>query len=98
MNFITEENRIYLNDENGRLIAEVVFPALSDTTVNITRTFVDESLRGQGVAGKLMEAAAKQLRAQKKKAVLTCPYAVKWFEKNSDFSDVVSGADISTTK
>ena len=98
MNFIAEENRIYLNDENGELVAEVLFPALSDTTVDITRTFVDESLRGQGVAGKLMGAAARQLRAQGKKAVLTCPYAIKWFEKNSDFSDILSGADISTIK
>lgn len=38
-----------------------------------------------------MEAAAKQLRETDKKAVLTCSYAVKWFEKHPEYSSVVKG-------
>lgn len=83
MNFIIEENKIFLNDENGKIIAEVNFPPLNENTVNINSTFVDTSLRGQGIAGKLMEAVAEKLRKDGRKAVFSCSYAVSWFEKNA---------------
>jgi hypothetical protein len=96
VDFIKEDNRIYSLDENGKLIAEITFPNLSDTRVNIDHTFVDDSLRGRGVAAKLVLAAAETIRARKKKAVVTCPYAVKWFQKNQNFSDILEKTDIST--
>lgn len=89
MKFQTEEGRIYLDGEDGKPRAEVCFPAEDGTTVNITHTFVDDSLRGQGVAGKLMEAAAGELRRRGKKARLTCPYAVKWFALHPEQRDVL---------
>lgn len=89
MNFIEKEDRIVLLNEEGNVIAEVTFPAVDGQTVDINRTFVDDCLRGQGVAGKLMEAAAEHLRASGKKAVLTCSYAVKWFGKHPEYADVV---------
>lgn len=89
MEFTYNQNQIAVFDENNRVIAEVTFPDVDADTVNIDHTFVDDSLRGQGVAGKLMEEAAGYLRRQEKKAVLTCSYAVKWFEKHPEFADVV---------
>lgn len=90
MDFKHEPNRIYLVDDTGSLLAEVTFPAVSDSVVNINHTFVDDSLRGQGVAAQLLKAAADALRAGQKKAVPTCSYAVKWFEKNPDYADVLA--------
>lgn len=89
MEFTYNKNQIALYDADNRMIAEVTFPDVDANTVNIDHTFVDDSLRGQGVAGKLMEAAAGYLRKQKKKAVLTCSYAVKWFGKHPEYDDVV---------
>ena len=89
MNFIYNQNQISCYDPNGKLLAEVTFPDTDAHTVAINHTFVDESLRGQGVAGQPMEAAANHLRSQNKKAVLTCSYAVKWFEKHPEYDDVV---------
>lgn len=77
--------------QEGRLTAEVTFPDVDTDTVNIDHTFVDDSLRGQGVAGQLMKAAAEQLRSQNRKAVLTCSYAVNWFGKHLEYQDVVKG-------
>ncbi|WP_246240676.1 GNAT family N-acetyltransferase [Anaerocolumna sedimenticola] len=88
-----ESNRIYLNDENGNMIAEVTFPAISENAVNIDHTYVDDSLRGQGIAGKLMEEVVKQLKEENKKANLTCSYAVKWFEKNIQYRDLLLSKD-----
>lgn len=89
MEFTYSKNQVALFDENNHVIAEVTFPDVDADTVDIDHTFVDDSLRGQGVAGKLMEAAAKYLREQNRKAVLTCSYAVKWFEKHPEYSDVI---------
>ncbi len=89
MNFIHEHNRIYLEDNNGKVIAEVTFPSVRVDVVNINHTFVDGSLRGQGIAGKLMEETADQLRKEGKRAVLTCSYAIAWFEKNEQFNDLI---------
>lgn len=89
MNFITENNRIYANDENGKLIAEVTFPEAAENRVDINHTFVDDSLRGQGVAGQLLELAVKELRASGRKATASCSYAVKWFEKHPEEADLL---------
>lgn len=90
MNFIHENNKIYLNDENKHMIAVVTFPKIADNTVNIDHTYVDASLRGQGVASKLMEEAVAQLRENNLKAKLSCSYAVKWFQEHPECSDVVA--------
>lgn len=90
MEFQKEHNRIYLQDENGRLVAEVTFPKASENIVEISRTFVDESLRGQGIAGKLILATANTLREDGRKVVPTCSYAKKWFEKNPEYQDILA--------
>lgn len=89
MNFISESNRIYLNNEAGITTAEVLFPDTDMNTVTITHTFVDDSLRGQGIAGLLMQAAANQLRRDNKKAVPACSYAAAWFQKHPEYQDIL---------
>lgn len=49
MPFILTENRIAYVQE-GQLLAEATFPEFAPGVVNIDHTFVDEALRGQGVA------------------------------------------------
>ena len=49
MEFQREPGRIYAEEE-GRVIAEVTFPD-RDGAADIDHTFVDDTLRGQGVAG-----------------------------------------------
>lgn len=85
MNFIHEKERIYMNDENGKTIAEITFP-VKDGVATIEHTFVDESLRGQGVAGKLTEEAAKQILSSNNRIAATCSYAVKWLEKHPEYN------------
>lgn len=89
MDFLHERGRIYLADDTGRTVAEVLFPAESDGTVDITHTAVDSSLQGQGVADRLIEAVAEQLRSQHKKTRLTCSYAVKWFSRHPEYKDLI---------
>jgi predicted GNAT family acetyltransferase len=88
MDFKYENDRIYMENEKGECLAEVTFPEVSQNKVNVNHTYVDRSLRGQGVADKLMTALAKDLKKNNKKAVATCSYAVDWFEKHPEFKDV----------
>lgn len=87
MDFICQPNRIYATDASEKLLAEVTFPARGGKVVEITHTFVDESLRGQGVAGKLMEALVQKLREESKTAVPVCSYAVQWFSSHPEAAD-----------
>lgn len=86
LDFIYDHEKIYLADKAENILAEILFPRIDNFTVDITHTFVDPSLRGQGVAGKLTEALAKRLARSGKKAKLTCPYAVKWFKEHKEYA------------
>lgn len=90
MTFMYEPNRIFHNDTNGCTLAEVTFPAVNENTVNINHTFVDDSLRGQGVASQLLEAAAAQIARDGKQVIPTCSYAVKWFEKHPEYQNILA--------
>ncbi len=89
MDFQINNSQIALYDAENNLLAEVTFPEVDVNTVDVNHTFVDDSLRGQGVAGKLMEALAVWLQSQNKKAVLTCSYAQVWFERHPEHSSLV---------
>jgi predicted GNAT family acetyltransferase len=90
MKFIQEASKIYLNDDQNHMIAVVTFPRISEGVVAIDHTFVDPSLRGQGVAGKLMEAAVAYFRSENLKVKPTCSYAVKWFEEHPEARDLLA--------
>ena len=90
--FNIADNRIFMNDENGKTIAEVTFPNLDDNTIIIDHTFVDDSLRGQGIAAKLMLEVIKYAKENNKNIKATCSYALMWFEKNKDeYKDLYIG-------
>jgi predicted GNAT family acetyltransferase len=76
-------------EENGEILAEVCFPALEDNLVDLCHTYVSDKLRGQGMAGRLMERAAEELRKTNRRAVLTCSYAIKWFSEHEGYDDIL---------
>lgn len=84
MNWKYEKGRIYSVDENNDLMAEVTFVFKENGEVTIDHTYVNPVLRGQGVAGKMMEVVAEYLRENKLKASATCSYANAWLKKNRE--------------
>lgn len=83
MEFKIEENRIYY-EKDGKILAEIEFEKIGENTYNIYHTFVDESLRGQGVASKLVEKAVEEITNKNGKVEATCSYAKAWLEKNKN--------------
>ena len=49
-----------------------------------------EALRGQGTAGRLMTDVARYARARNLKIYPVCSYAVAWFRRNPDYSDILA--------
>ena len=92
MEFRTYKNRIVLVDDEEQALAEIDFPAMEEEpgTVEITHTYVDESLRGRGLAGKLMARLITYLERNQLKAYPSCSYAVDWFEKHSEAAHLLS--------
>lgn len=88
MEFQRENGRIYA-ERDGKLIAEITFPEENGVAV-IDHTFVDDSLRGQGVAGRLVRAAADQIRSENKKARAVCTYARAWFDRHPEETDLLA--------
>ena len=92
MEFRTYKNRIVLVDDEEQALAEIDFPAMEEEpgTVEITHTYVDESLRGRGLAGKLMTRLITYLERNQLKAWPSCSYAVDWFAKHSEAAHLLS--------
>ncbi len=82
LSFQNEKTRIYALDGAGKLIAEITFPMTEPGVYCIDHTFVDGSLRGQGVADQLVRAALEQIRKNGGTPAATCSYAAAWLAKH----------------
>lgn len=91
MNWKYENGRIYSTNENNELEAETTFIYKENGEITIDHTFVNPALRGQNVAGKMMEVVCEYLKENGLKTSATCPYANAWLKKHRDaYSDIVS--------
>ena len=82
MKLTREATRVYALNEDGTLVAEITFPMTAPGVYTIDHTFVDASLRGQGAAGQLVQAAVEQIKENGGQVQATCSYAVGWLEKH----------------
>lgn len=97
MDWKYEKGRIYFENEAGELMAEATYETMLNGELNIDHTYVNPSLRGQGVADKMMVAVADYLRKEGKKAMATCSYANIWFKKNEEcYGDIIATDDEQT--
>lgn len=90
MNWNYEEGRIF-GVIDDKVMAETTYYFTDKDKIVIDHTFVDPSLRGQGVAGKMMEVVAQYLRDNNIKASATCSYANAWLKKHREtYADIIS--------
>ena len=93
MDFQRGDHRIYTRSEQGKTVAEITFPRVAEGKVDINHTFVDHSLRGQGVADQLVRAAVNELREKDLKCEVSCSYAKQWFEDHPECADLLCAQD-----
>ena len=77
-------------EQHGRRIAELTYGRTSAGVANIDHTEVDVSLRGQGVARLLLDAAVRWARETHAQLSATCSYAAAQFARDSSLSDVLA--------
>ena len=80
MEYITEKHRIYVVD-NGEDVGEVTFPERNGVYV-INHTYVDDRLRGQGIAAELVRRAVEEIERRGGRLEATCSYAQLWLARN----------------
>ncbi|MGQ7185759.1 GNAT family N-acetyltransferase [Escherichia sp. HC-CC] len=68
-------NKFYINDEQGKQIAEIVFVPTGENLAIIEHTDVDESLKGQGIGKQLVAKVVEKMRREKRKIIPLCPFA-----------------------
>lgn len=90
MAFLQEPGRFFMNDASGSLVAEVTFQSIDNgTAYALDHTFVDPSLRGQGIAGKLVAAVVTLARSEHKTIEPLCTYARHAFATHPEYADVL---------
>ncbi|MBJ7688076.1 N-acetyltransferase [Weissella confusa] len=88
MEFTKEPGRLF-HETAGELDAEILFPAINDgQTWSIDHTYVNPSLRGQGIAGQMLA----EVVAMAEEAGVTlrpvCSYARKAFFMNPEYQKI----------
>ena len=91
MEYFYEKERIYLKNEEDKIVGYVLFTNIGEKVVEISKTFVDESLRGKGIANELMKRLVRYLDKNNLKCIPICSYAVIWFEKNIEYKYLIKG-------
>ena len=82
MEYNIERNRIYVV-EDGKEMGEVTFPERDGVYV-INHTYVDNRLRGQGIASDLVRRAVEEIEGRGGQVKATCSYAQLWLARNRD--------------
>jgi len=87
-NFLFENGRFYLENENQKTVAEITYTNAGEILI-IDHTFVDESLRGKGIAAKLVDTVVKYAIDEQKKIIPLCPYAKKMLNGNEAYKHIL---------
>jgi predicted GNAT family acetyltransferase len=86
-----EHRGAFFIEREGQRLAELTFSATPDgKLVILDHTEVSDSLRGQGIARKLVEAAVGWAREKKVKLLPLCPFAKAVFDREAEFRDVMA--------
>ena len=90
LNIILDTDRFYGGPDPEKPLAEITFERLEGKRLLVDHTFTDPSLRGQGIARKLVERVAQYARDGGYKLLATCSYARKVLSEK-EFDDVYVG-------
>lgn len=87
---IQGKDKFYIGENEAEPIAEITFKEKDAQTINVDHTYVSDQLRGQGVAGKLVDTVVAYAREHDLKIEPTCPYVKKKMENASEYEDVLA--------
>lgn len=83
-----QQGEFYCVNPSGQRIAEISYIWRDTHNIIANHTWVDDSLRGQGVARQLLDVLVEFARKKQVKIVPTCSYVDVMFKRDSSLSDV----------
>jgi len=86
----TGSSGAFVIQRDGRRIAEMTYTRTNPSLVVVDHTFVDPSLRGQGVARQLQDAMVAWARENHTKVVPVCSYVKVQFDRDASIRDVLA--------
>ncbi len=88
MDIVQKDNGFYIENADGVNVAFITYQYESDDIIVANHTFVDESLRGQGVAKELLDKLADFARENNLSVRPLCSYVVKAFNTYKNYEDI----------
>lgn len=85
-----QKGEFFQLNEQGQRIAEISYVWRDEHTIVANHTWVDDSLRGQGVARVLLDTLVAFAREKQLKIVPTCSYVEVMFRREKSFADVAA--------
>lgn len=82
------ENKFYIGPNEDNVEAEMTYIVEGDTFI-VEHTFISPTLRGQGVAGKLLDSLLEYAKENHIMITPVCPYVVSAFEKHPEWHDLL---------
>ena len=85
-----QQGEFFAVNEQGKRIAEISYVWSGEHKIIANHTWVDDSLRGQGVARQLLDVLVAFAREKNLKIVGTCSYVDVMFRRDKSLADVVA--------
>lgn len=85
----TGTNMFFL-EKDEEVVAKIEYRALDENKIEVYSTFVSETLRGQGAAGRLVDRVVDYAREEEVEIVPTCSYVKLRMERNEKYHDVLA--------
>ena len=83
------ENMFYMENEDGKRLAKITYFHEGEGCIVIDHTLVSETLKGQGIALKLVNSVVDYARRNNLKIKPECSYAVKVLTGDEAYKDVL---------
>lgn len=77
-------------EEEGEIVAEIVYAKGGENIIIIEHTEVDEALQGHNIGFELVHKTVDFARSHGLKISPVCPFAKAVFDKRADFKDVLA--------
>lgn len=85
-----QQGEFFHNDAQGKRVAEILFRWQDQGVIIAEHTWVDDALKGQGVARELLNALVDFARTKKIKIVAKCAYVEVMFQRDLSLADVAA--------
>lgn len=79
---------VFFQEQDGHRLAEITYQWRDENTIIADHTWVDDRLRGQGVARQMLDALVAFAREKELKIIPLCSYVDVMFRRDQTFLDV----------